>query len=311
MISVLMSVYNEKMQWIKDSIDSIQKQTYRDFEFIIIIDNPNIDKDISLYLDRIESQDTRIKIVWNEKNMGLAKSLNKGIGLAKGEYVARMDADDISVANRFEKQLDFITKNDFDLISAYKINIDENGKRIGQDSIDNKNPNLVLPYTNIIVHPLVFVKRELLIKLNGYREFYNSEDLDLWLRMISSGCKLGMMKEYLLYYRIRSNSASIDRQLEQYYCNQYIIRLYNQRKKYGIDNFSHENLDKFLKNKRITESRKKRFQLANTFLEKGLVLMANRNITFILFVVKAFILCPKYVVRRIQCFLLSKLAARM
>ena len=109
-ISVIMSIYSEKEEWIKESIDSILSQTFRDFEFIIINDNPKRKENENLLLE-YSQKDNRIIVITNKENIGLTKSLNKGLSIAKGKYIARMDADDISFPTRFQKQIDFLDKN--------------------------------------------------------------------------------------------------------------------------------------------------------------------------------------------------------
>ena len=98
-ISVVMSVYNEPVDWIRQSIDSILNQTFRYFEFIIINDNPEGISQKKMLKD-FAAKDNRIKIIENEENKGLTKSLNIGISKATGKYIARMDADDISMPDR-------------------------------------------------------------------------------------------------------------------------------------------------------------------------------------------------------------------
>ena len=88
MISVIMSVYNEERKWIEQAVISILEQSYSDLEFIIICDNPDIEDDIKEYLLLLERMNQNVIILWNEKNIGLAKSLNRGIEVAKGEYIA-------------------------------------------------------------------------------------------------------------------------------------------------------------------------------------------------------------------------------
>lgn len=103
-ISVIMSTFNEKLEWVKEAIDSIINQTYRNIEFIIIVDNPN-NIELKNMLEQYCIEDDRIKIIVNEFNIGLVKSLNKALKICSGEFIARMDADDISVKYRLEKQL--------------------------------------------------------------------------------------------------------------------------------------------------------------------------------------------------------------
>lgn len=271
MISVLMSVYNEKVEWVRQSVQSILNQTYTDFEFIILIDNPNLDQDLDRYLVQTSKEDLRVKLLYNEKNMGLAASLNRGLEIAQGTYIARMDADDISEPNRLEAELDYLIEQSLDLVSANKINIDEDGNVLFADDSLDRDPNLTLPYSNIIVHPLVLVKTEVMRSLGGYRFFVNSEDYDLWLRMVDSGYRLGILNEYLLKYRLRPSSASIGRQLEQYYVMRYILKLHKERiQGVGTDSFSVESQNKYLEKKRITEVKKTRFAKSNVHIKAAL-----------------------------------------
>ena len=105
-VSVVMPVYNGE-KYLRESIDSILNQTYTDYEFIIVNDGSN-DKTEEIILSY---NDNRIRYIKNEKNLQIVKSLNRGIELAKGRYIARMDADDISLPRRFEKQITFMENN--------------------------------------------------------------------------------------------------------------------------------------------------------------------------------------------------------
>ncbi|MCD0089063.1 glycosyltransferase family 2 protein, partial [Streptococcus agalactiae] len=107
--SVIMSIYNEPLKYIKSSIDSILSQTLKNFEFIIVIDNPDRE-DVYDILQTYLASDARVKVLSNERNMGLAYSLNKAIKYSVGNYIFRMDADDISYPERFEKQINFMEK---------------------------------------------------------------------------------------------------------------------------------------------------------------------------------------------------------
>ncbi|QFJ55859.1 glycosyltransferase family 2 protein [Pseudobutyrivibrio xylanivorans] len=121
MISVIMSVFNEKIDWIKQSVQSILNQTYANLEFIIVIDNPNVDKSVLLYLNGLPHIDSRVKILMNEKNVGLAISLNRALAVATGELIARMDADDISEIDRLEKEIKYLMNHKLDIWSCVKI----------------------------------------------------------------------------------------------------------------------------------------------------------------------------------------------
>src|SRR3989338_10709157 len=127
-ISVIMSVYNG-MPYLPEAVKSILNQTYKNFEFIII-DDASTDQSTK-YLRFLK--DKRIKLIKNSKNLGLAASLNKALKFAKGEYIARMDADDISLPKRFEKQVKFFKKHpSVDICGTWVNLIDDVGKIIGE-----------------------------------------------------------------------------------------------------------------------------------------------------------------------------------
>ena len=115
-ISVIMTVYKESKEELKESFESIINQTYKNIEFIIVIDNPKE----QWRIDFIKSyNDSRVKLVVNKENLGLPLSLNKALKLVTGNYIARMDADDISILDRLEKQLTYLKNSDCDLVGCY------------------------------------------------------------------------------------------------------------------------------------------------------------------------------------------------
>ncbi len=107
LISVIMSTYNESVSELRESIESVLKQTYSNIEFIIVIDNPN-NEELSAFIYSFD--DPRIRVIKNDRNIGLVNSLNKAICQSKGKYLARMDADDICEANRLKLQKDYLEK---------------------------------------------------------------------------------------------------------------------------------------------------------------------------------------------------------
>lgn len=109
-----MSGYKEDIRYLKESINSILNQTYTDFELIFLLDNPS-NKDITDLLNDYCKKDKRIRFFINEENLALAKTLNKALTFVKGEYIARMDADDVSMPNRLEAQLNYLLKNGYDM----------------------------------------------------------------------------------------------------------------------------------------------------------------------------------------------------
>lgn len=239
-ISIVMSVYNETISEINKSINSILRQTYSNFEFIIVLDNPN-NEVLKSELKRVSEKDKRIKLVINTENKGLAYSLNQGIKVSKGKYIVRMDADDISKTNRLEKQLNFLLKNpDIDVLGTAAYVINENDVEIGEINVISEENKLKkrMQYINSFIHPTLIMKREILEKIGLYREFPCAQDYDLTLRIITSGGKVANLSEKLLYYRIRKNNLTSQKGLFQFLLSEYAKKLNLQRKKLGKDNFS-------------------------------------------------------------------------
>lgn len=268
LVSVVMSIYNETETELKQAIESILNQTYKQIEIILIVDNPN-SYEIKEILN--EYRRANVKIIYNDKNIGLAKSLNKGINEAQGYYIARMDADDISVSNRIERQVDFMTKNDVDMVATNRIDIDEEGNitnRKGQ--LPQRDIERILTIGNFITHPTVLIKREVINKLGGYRNFSSSQDYDLWLRLVSYNYKIGILDEPLLYYRNRQLGISNRDKYKQYLFNKYQKKLYKMRSKNNKDNFSVSELEQFLRRHHYyNDSNKQKFNLGINLFNKG------------------------------------------
>jgi glycosyltransferase involved in cell wall biosynthesis len=206
LISVLMPVYNGA-EFLAEAIDSILQQTYGHFEFLIINDGST---DASELI--IESyDDPRIVYVKNEVNQGLIYSLNKVIGLSKGKYIARMDADDVSNASRFEKQVAEFERDMTLVVCGSFIKTFGNGKVDFVNHIPVTHPQIVSSvfYRCPFAHPTVMIRKDSLLKLEEfYREDYkHSEDYDLWSRLVFLGtCK--NIPEFLLNYRVHGRQVS-------------------------------------------------------------------------------------------------------
>lgn len=210
MISIIMSTYNEPLEFVKKSVESIIDQTFTDFEFIIVLDNPkNIE--LNSYVKSISKTDSRIKIIENKNNLGLPKSLNKALKIANGEIIARMDADDISYKNRIETEYEYLLKNNFDLISSNIdiINTDnEIIQRNKEKKVSNNNLLKILKVRDCMAHPTWMGKKELFNELNGYRNISCNEDYDFLLRAIKLNKKIGFCDDTLLCYRINPNGIT-------------------------------------------------------------------------------------------------------
>lgn len=204
-----MSVYNTE-KFVSDAISSILEQTFSDFEFIII-DDGSTDNSLKT-IQEYATKDKRIRVVINGENIGLAKSLNKGIDLALGKYIARIDADDIAVPDRFEKQVAFLEKHpNFFALGGSLIFMDEYGQ-LGQCSAYPLRPVEVKWQTffgNALSHPSVMLRREI-FKEHSIRYNENlstTQDYDLWAQIVRK-FQIANLPDVLLYYRQHSNTVS-------------------------------------------------------------------------------------------------------
>jgi len=209
MISVVMPVYNGK-KYLNEAIDSILNQSYTDFEFIILNDgSTDQTEDIILSYD-----DPRIVYVKNEENLQIVKTLNKGIALAKGKYIARMDADDISFPDRFEKQITFLNKNPhIDILGTW---FETFGKKkyIQKLPTDHEQIKSALLLYTPLAHPTVFIKSEVIKKYHYPENYPKSEDCALWIQLINR-VYFSNIPEVLLLYRLHNNQTSSSLAVEQ------------------------------------------------------------------------------------------------
>lgn len=205
-VSVIMPVRNAETH-CRQAIESILRQSYRDFEFIIVDDASN---DGTL---RVISflKDKRIKLLRNKVRLGVARSLNLALTKAKGEFVARMDADDISLPERFSHQLDFLKKHpEIGVLGTAVEEIGGQDESLGYESFPKEHHTLVahLAYTNPIRHPTVMFRKSLTDRWGGYDETLDgAEDYDLWMRL-AKHTKLATLGEVLVKYRLSQSSVS-------------------------------------------------------------------------------------------------------
>ncbi len=202
-ITVLMPVYNGE-KYLKEAIDSILNQTFTDFEFLIINDG-SIDKSVEI----IKSySDPRIKLVHNERNLGLINTLNKGLDLAKGDYIARMDCDDISLPKRFEKQIKYMGENPDVGICGSWIEVFGDKNYIAMYSYNPEEIKCSFIFGTALAHPAVMIRRKFFTKYNLYYDnnFKNAEDFDLWERC-SNLFLISNIKEVLLLYREHNSTT--------------------------------------------------------------------------------------------------------
>jgi len=207
-ISVVMPFYNAA-NFLDESISSILKQTFKDFELILINDasTDHSDKIVSNYLS-----DPRIIYVKNETNQGIVKNLNKGINIAKAEIIARMDGDDISLPKRFSKQYEFLKNHpDISVVGSFVKIIDSESKIIDQRTKPTNPAEIskkIISYSPL-VHPSTMFRKRDVLEVGLYREEYiYVEDIDLWYRLIFSGKEISNIDDFLLHYRYHQGSTA-------------------------------------------------------------------------------------------------------
>ncbi len=214
-LTVLMPVYNGQ-RYLREALESILRQTFSDFEFLIVDDGSQDGTSAILRSYR----DDRIRVIENGCNLGLIATLNKGLQMARGQYVARMDADDVSLPRRLERQLDYLERHrDICVASSYYRDIDEN-RRV----IETRRPetrDFLISFKmhveghNPICHPAAMFRTKPVRDAGGYSsEFPHAEDVALWFRLDSRGMKFGVVPRILFLYRCHSRQITRTRSEE-------------------------------------------------------------------------------------------------
>lgn len=211
-----MPIYNCEL-YINEAIDSILNQTFADFE-LLLIDDCSTDTTLGICKSY---EDIRIVIIEKEQNSGYTDSLNYGLSIAKGEYIARMDGDDISLPTRFEKQITFLNQNHHVKLCGTAFQF------IGRDKIvkhptNHEEIKVKLCFNTAFCHPSIMARKEI-FKLNLYdKNFEPAEDYDLWSRLVFQ-VNLANLPEVLLRYRVHEKQISNEKNAVQIF-NSYLIR---------------------------------------------------------------------------------------
>lgn len=204
LVSVIMSTYNSE-KYISKAIESILKQSYKNFEFLIIDDN-STDKTLEI-IQKFENLDKRIRSYKNLTNLGLTKSLNKAIALSQGNFIARQDDDDISYEKRLESQIKYVTKFNYDVCFS-RARIIKNNQLIPKFSCYLPN-KVVVNYKNPFIHGTLIIKKNILNKMGNYNEkFYYSQDYYLFKKLILNNVKIKYIKKPLYFLNTENNISS-------------------------------------------------------------------------------------------------------
>ena len=205
-ISVVFPVYNAE-KYVEEAIDSILNQTFIDFEFIIINDG-STDNSLSIINKKVAT-DSRIVLLSNDKNRGLIYTLNRGLKTVRGEYIARMDADDIAMPERFAKQVAFLNANSDIIAVGSNYQFFGNAKGVSNLKTSAAAIKLNLFFENAIAHPTVMMRKKVLTEneILYNSAFLHLEDWGLWLDLSSIG-KIANLPDCLLKYRVEGQNIS-------------------------------------------------------------------------------------------------------
>ncbi|HFG2018653.1 TPA: glycosyltransferase family 2 protein [Vibrio cholerae] len=252
-ISVIVPVYNVS-DFVLDAIDSIVNQDKVTSE-IIIIDDCSSDNTYDICL-RIKEKYNNITLLKNDINLKICKSLNKALKYATGDYIARIDGDDLAQPSRLNTQIDYLLSNDLDLVGCQMIAIDEAGNQLAKGSmpIGIDKVKAASKFASPIAH-IWLAKREVYETLNGYREIPYAEDYDFILRALDKGFRCDNTPEHLMLIRQRSGNTASTASLKQRKTHKYVLELHRRRikNKSDEDGFSERELAERIYSWQITE----------------------------------------------------------
>jgi glycosyltransferase involved in cell wall biosynthesis len=210
-VSVIMTVYDGvHAQELTEAVDSILLQSLADFEFLIMKDGIERD-DLLKYLEALAQRDTRVKLFANSKRSGIAYSLNRLVEQSSGRYLARMDADDISLPERLEKQVAFLVQHPTTyMVGSFAQEIDHDGKVLYEKQLptDYESVRRFMSRRDPFIHPTVMFRREFFDRVGLYNEraeFSYLEDTELWSRAILAGLECSNLPLVLFLFRINQS----------------------------------------------------------------------------------------------------------
>jgi hypothetical protein len=216
-VSVVMSVYNGE-EYLREAVESVLGQTFGDFEFLII-DDGSKDKTGEM-LAEYARRDARVRVVTQE-NRGLIASLNRGMEMARGELIARMDADDVALAERLERQVSFLREHpEVGLLGTFVENIGPRGEALGVfgPATGDRELREVMLRWNPFRHPTILMRKEIAVGVGGYRKgLRHAEEYDLWFRM-AERTKIANLAEVLVRYRMHPKQVSVTNMEHQFIC---------------------------------------------------------------------------------------------
>jgi len=195
--------------YVYETLNSLLNQDYANFDIILVDDSARM-----MSLDDRYASDSRIKVVKNNKPLGLTASLNKGIMASSSDFIARVDRGNLCEPSRLSEQVRYLEENNLDICTCFVQEINEKGRKtkVFKPPQDFKKLVFALEKGNCIAHASILVKRECLLNLNLYdQRFKSAQDYDFYLRSIRAGYKIGTLAKALLQRKIFSNSTTLER----------------------------------------------------------------------------------------------------
>lgn len=252
-ISVLIPAHNVQ-SYVRESVASIQNQTMRDIQIVVVNDGSS--DDTLGIVQNIASKDPRVHVIDTPKR-GIVAALNAGLLKCSAPFIARMDADDIAMPDRLEKQLRFLESHpDIALVGSATKTINESGEEVGLSPAPTTEKALMktLALASPCGHMCWLVRRELYEKLEGYRELAPAEDYDFLLRAVTTGFKLSNLPEALMRVRTRSGNSADTAGLKQRKAQRYVIRLYKERLRSGRDSFCRADYERAIRSSGVASA---------------------------------------------------------
>ena len=232
LVSVIIPYYKKK-EYIASSINSVLKQSYKNFELIIIYDDSNHDD--LIILKKLKKKDKRIKLFINKQNLGAGRSRNKGIKLSKGTLIAFLDADDLWEKNKLKKQISFMRKNRINASHTSYYIINSYGKIIGSRKAKDMTHELLLKSCDIGLSTVI-LKKELITNRKKFATIQTKEDYVLWLKITFDNNKIFSLQNHLTKWRKLDDSLSSSK-LQKIYDGYSVYRKYmnfNLLKSFGF-----------------------------------------------------------------------------
>ncbi len=210
LVSIILPTFNESINVLEASLKSLFKQTFRNFECIVVDDSTDLA--LADFCKQLCLQDSRFVYVKPPNRLGLVASLNLALQKARGDWVARFDANDICMPDRIAQQVEFLSKNkDVDVLGGAVEVVDDSLNRLGFKFYPKTHDEIVKKsyFINPLAHPTVMFKRDLVLKVGCYdSSFKSAEDLELWLRLMNKGAKFANLDQILIQYRQSTLSRS-------------------------------------------------------------------------------------------------------